>query len=627
MTTDQPATTGGRATASELDGRTVAAPDVRSEWVRAALLPGRPPREVSWAGPTPDREDPTVARNPTRAICCSGGGIRAAAFALGGMQYLNSRTEGDSTVYGNTDFVTSVSGGGYIAGSYALVGHHLGTGPAGVYEPGSPEDNRLRAHTRYLIDSKTQLTISILGIIYGLLMNLAAILAFTFIVATLEGLAVGPHGLNALRLDGNGSTFSAHVPHPMVVALLIVLAAGATVYVAYRIVDLYRPIGDAGTTRWCVAAIALISAALGGLVLFVGVPSLLAAVNHAPATVAHANTGVQTGTIFGTITALVAIVQQLIRTYVPSTSEASSNEVTSTAVKKARTLTGRLGNRVLPWLGSIVIVVLLAVAFLTWVSGFVKAPHETGHWLFAGGCLVFLVIWRLLTDVNRTSLHRPYTQRLASAFAVSRAGADGDAPLSQFRGDVDAPRLVVCAAVNTDQPGSTPTGRHCAPFTVSAYTAGISSGTMFNQAGDGAFDLGSRESSGPDRGRWSDDLRGGKSSTRSISHQPGLWLDTSQFEDHARKLTLMDLVAVSGAAVSPVMGRSSRPSLRLVLGVANVRLGMWLPNPLHRRRVKPPSAGWAQRIWWQLRQPGLGSLAGRGAAPGSDRHHRVRRVR
>ncbi len=33
------------------------------------------------------------------------------------------------------------------------------------------------------------------------------------------------------------------------------------------------------------------------------------------------------------------------------------------------------------------------------------------------------------------------------------------------------------------------------------------------------------------------------------------------------------------AAVSPSMGKLSRPSLRFLMELANVRLGVWVPNP------------------------------------------------
>jgi len=47
-------------------------------------------------------------------------------------------------------------------------------------------------------------------------------------------------------------------------------------------------------------------------------------------------------------------------------------------------------------------------------------------------------------------------------------------------------------------------------------------------------------------------------------------------------LTLPAAVAMSGAALSPSMGKMTRWPLRFVMALANVRLGVWVPNP---RRV------------------------------------------
>src|ERR1700736_2329880 len=51
-------------------------------------------------------------------ICCSGGGVRSAAYNLGALQVL--REEG---VLAEATFVAAVSGGSYIASAYATVAH------------------------------------------------------------------------------------------------------------------------------------------------------------------------------------------------------------------------------------------------------------------------------------------------------------------------------------------------------------------------------------------------------------------------------------------------------------------------------------------------------------------------
>ncbi|HEV7886805.1 MAG TPA: hypothetical protein VGO92_04545, partial [Acidimicrobiales bacterium] len=60
------------------------------------------------------------------------------------------------------------------------------------------------------------------------------------------------------------------------------------------------------------------------------------------------------------------------------------------------------------------------------------------------------------------------------------------------------------------------------------------------------------------------------------------YVATTDFEDRAghTPLTLPAMVAISGAALSPSMGHMTRPWARFALAVLNVRLGVWVPNPL-----------------------------------------------
>ena len=46
-----------------------------------------------------------------------------------------------------------------------------------------------------------------------------------------------------------------------------------------------------------------------------------------------------------------------------------------------------------------------------------------------------------------------------------------------------------------------------------------------------------------------------------------------------RRYTLFDVSAISGAAVSPLMGSMTRQAYRILLTLTNVRLGVWLPHP------------------------------------------------
>jgi hypothetical protein len=556
---------------------------------RAELLPGRPLDQLSARAPVE-----AGAAGPTRrvrAICCSGGGIRAAAFALGGMQALGRREAGKPSWYEDVDLVTAVSGGSYMAGSFAIVDHELSPtqrAEALPYAPGSPEDNRLRAHTRYLVEDPRIATIGLLSILYGLLLNLSPILATIYISAKVLGWLLFKLGI---LTHGPSTWFVHHLAVYGIVAVALA-ASGVLLFAVERLHDVYHsprePLTDFARA-WAIRL--LISAAVFALV-FVAVPEVLrllstSRVDLKPGAVSW---GAQLGSFVATTGALVALVKGSVGKFKAKlqTSAGTSGTVATYTKRALRWLA--------PWAGSAIAVGLLISALLTWTIGAAYDGLQWSEGVFMLVAAVVVLVWQALTDINRNSIHPFYKERLSSAFAIRRVDADHAEEiryarpirLSEFGGDAAhseaaprRPELVVCAAVNTDEEGVVPAGRGCAPFTFSSHRIGISSGTMFDGEKAGAND--------------------------------DLMLPTQDYEEAAgiRLMTLPAAVAVSGAAVSPAMGRMTRAPLRLLLGLANVRLGLWLPNP--RISNLPPAplpnekSPW-RLVRWQLHQPGMLSL-------------------
>ena len=160
------------------------------------------------------------------------------------------------------------------------------------------------------------------------------------------------------------------------------------------------------------------------------------------------------------------------------------------------------------------------------------------------------------------SLHRPYRDAAARCFAVVRSagGAQVVTPATATRlsglappTDVNRrhPRLLVCATANVRRP----TGRDAVPFVFSHDRSGLSgvSGASFSTA----------------------QLELGRIRTRIVA-------STKEPE-----LSLMTAVAMTGAAASPVMGTMTNEGARPIMAALNLRLGVWLPNPLSpdRRRA------------------------------------------
>jgi hypothetical protein len=549
------------------------------------LLPGRPLDKptAATAGPAPTR--------CLRAICCSGGGIRAAAFALGGMQALGRREEGKTSWYEGVDLVTAVSGGSYMAGSFAIVDHELSPAQrseALPYAPGSPEDNRLRAHTRYLVEDPRVAAIGILSVLYGLLLNLLPILASVYIGAKVLGWWLFESGI----LRHASGTWSVHNSGRVELIVVGLAGLGLALFAVERIRDVYRsprqPLTDF-TRAW---SLRLVCAAAGLAVALLGVPEILhllstSRVDLRPAGVSW---GAQLSSFVVTTAALVALVKGSVGKFKAKFQTSAGKSAT------VATWTKRAMRALAPWVGSAIAVGLLLSAFLTWTTSAAFDGLQWGEGFALLVAAVAILVWQALTDVNRNSIHPFYKERLSSAFAVRRIDSthaeqvrySRPIRLSEFASDSVAsetaprrPELVVCAAVNTDEEGVVPAGRGCAPFTFSATRIGISCGTMF----DGE-DVGANEQ---------------------------LMRPTQAYEEAAgvRLVTLPAAIAVSGAAVSPAMGRMTRAPLRVLLGLANVRLGLWLPNPRNADLPTAPLPN-EKSLWrlvkWQLRQPGMWSL-------------------
>ena len=97
------------------------------------------------------------------AVCCSGGGIRSAAYCLGALQSLDVRG-----LLAKAKWILGVSGGSYIAASRALVAHDLpsGTEPH-AYAPGTPEERNLRYNTRYIAPNGATVLVGVLSLLLG----------------------------------------------------------------------------------------------------------------------------------------------------------------------------------------------------------------------------------------------------------------------------------------------------------------------------------------------------------------------------------------------------------------------------------------------------------------------------
>jgi hypothetical protein len=254
-------------------------------------------------------------------------------------------------------------------------------------------------------------------------------------------------------------------------------------------------------------------------------------------------------------------------------------------------LTGSIRQRLLPWAASAAIVAVGAILLLLWTGNGARAGFSAGQFLPVAVALAVTLLARIAVNVNRLSLHDVYRWRLADAFAVTRNAAKAAAEpgqrvharelfaaaaatrLSELRhddGSVSAPGrpgLVVCATANINAVREVPPGRggFCVTFDADYVT-------LHREKGLAA----------PKRAR-------------------ALTSDYETLIGH-RRSTLFDISAISGAAISPLMGSATRQAYRILFTATNIRLGVWLPHPAivrNARRLIDHAEDYTPRRWWE----------------------------
>src|SRR5262249_16049685 len=492
------------------------------------------------------------------AICCSGGGIRSAAYCLGALQSLDS-----GGLLGIAKWIVGVSGGSYIASSRALVAHDLppGTVPH-AYAPGTAEERSLRGNTRYIAPNGATVLVGVLSLLLGAIVTFiivaAPIYAFTHAWGWLlrwQG-ALVPSGPRAMTAAVTGTAWW----------LPSVIGAGITlVLFAFWWLTLEPPLRRrrAARVRWWAwlkpddpdrsanrATVVSWAALLtSGLTLaMLAAPLLISWLTRSTGsfgTVARAiGFGTRPAWSFAAVTGLVAAVAAIARYCQAGLAKwnALSGQANSAAAGQPGFLTklvGSLRQQLVPWLASVVITVGGAVLALLWISDGARSGFTAVQLLQVIAALAVMVLGRAAVNVNRMSLHDVYRWRLANAFAVTRRAAQERKPvparrlfaeaaatrLSELRDGTGAPRepaLVICgtANINADRDVPPGSGGFCVSFDPDHVTL-------------------RRETCAE-----------GEADVQAL---------TSDYEALVgqRRSTLFDISAISGAAVSPLMGSAT----------------------------------------------------------------------
>jgi hypothetical protein len=491
-------------------------------------------------------------------IALSGGGIRSAAFNLGALQALQEKG-----ILRRADYLAAVSGGNYIASAMTISAAYAKPGYDDAtprWSAGSPEERYLRSNTDYMAPGWIGRVWLALSVAYGFGLNYLPFLLCSFLAGRLLGWTlhhVLGVTLEEVRLDGLGMPSSWLLGVPLVVLGGCLLTALVLVFVR-RLRDGYRSVGQYGKSRSEPAAAALVTLGIAVVVLL-ALPSL-AGVYATASRWALSLLSDDPGAFDGVVGRLEVDAAWIVVALL----------VAAAALWQIR---WRWVRRVLLALSAVAGAGLLLVPLLSALEFAarlgVRSPVDL---VVAGAAAVVVVLMGLFVHNRRYSLHLLYRERLNSAFALwrRRRSSTGHVvaepiPYNETLafseiGRLAAgrmPKLVVCCAVNltTDE---VPAGRFAESFT---FTHDLTGSPLF-----------------------------GYHPTRRFETAPG---------PAGTKLTLPSLMAMSGAAFSPLMGRFTYPPIRFLMALTNVRLGVWVPSPLNPHWDTPPSdrGRWWRRAW------------------------------
>ena len=518
------------------------------------------------------------------AVCCSGGGIRSATYSLGGLQALD-----EGTLLGRAKWIVGVSGGSYIAASRALVAHGLaantrrdrardgGQGrdkrPA-AYARGTPEEGNLRNNTRYIApDAKTML-VAVLSLLLGAVVTCLLVLAPLY--------AFG-HAWGWLLHERGVLTWSHGQASASVTAWTWWLAPAVAAGITFGLFLYWWGTlgsGSPGRGQHRASAVGWAATVTAGLaLLMLAAPPVIAWLDKSTGALGTVvqffgfggagprSVAALTGVVAAIATLAGSLQKQLVRLRL------SGSQAGSASGGAIGTVVAWVRGRLTPWLASLVIIAVGAFAMLLWIGTGARAGFSAGQLVPVLVAVGVMVGTRAFADINRTSLHDFYRWRLADAYAVTRDAAKAGTAAAREQLFAEAARTRL-SELGDDQDSRKLRGDEPGPQLVIATTANINANREVPPGG-GGFCLA---------------FASDKVTLRADPScgEPNVEANTADYEyllGHTR-FTLFDVVAISGAAFSPLMGRATRSAYRIVFTLTNLRLGVWMPHPDVVRRAR-----------------------------------------
>jgi hypothetical protein len=392
------------------------------------------PPEVRYS-PAPDAG--SAAAPSGLGVCCSGGGIRAAAFSLGALDRLES-----SGVMSRTRWLTAVSGGSYAATAWRLVRAADPARPAAAEiiewleapPPGSPHGRH-----RFLRNGPGGLGRPVFAALLYVGFNLVVLGALVYALAWPLGRVIGSQAVQPVLRELGDLPDQLGVPAELWLPGLLVAGVGAIV------------LGASALPSWRVATWWRWAAVLGALglvleIVLVGVPVAMVAVGNWMRGGADAARASWVG--IAAVAGVAGTIWRLV----------------------SKPIVGQVQTR-LPELGG----VLLVLAAVVW-GGKVATDAAIGSGAFSSPkawavvAAGFVAVYAFV-GISQFSIHRIYRKRLRRTFGLARDASgrlyspDEGHQLSWVDLPDEEPELVVCCA--QQRAGIAPGGLPAETFTIS----------------------------------------------------------------------------------------------------------------------------------------------------------------
>jgi hypothetical protein len=361
--------------------------------------------------------------------------------------------------------VIGVSGGGNTAAAYHSVRWHSscsdedpeaewGVLDPPAYAPETPEVQRLRRNSRYLLDSGNSALLGLMSLLFGITVNLVLLTAVLGATPWLLGWYLVASGGRADWGEVTSTSLDfTREPWDVVLWVWLIPAAGVLLFAIEKVAEKFTTISF-GVRMWLRRISGhLITHGTVLTALLLGVPALLEWMHNFAAT--SGSTMANLLHTLGFVPSEVCIEQLTEGTAacevmppddsvttatatdmaggsasVPGLSAGGAAAIIAAVLAVVRNAKGAIGgddatdtekrsglggllpkvwikvkNVLLPWAAALLVVAVLLVLLLRWTAGLVAVPAQLASWNLALGFLAAVPGIRLLTDANMTSLH------------------------------------------------------------------------------------------------------------------------------------------------------------------------------------------------------------------------------